>query len=178
MADQNLTILYIFTLTGDGDGVDDIIIPISSFQANQRSGSPSYLTVVIPDIGYADDIAARLNGDLVINMVKLVDGSEAENEEILRANLESVRLDEGGVNQSITLSGHKQKTYTPKTVALEDVIYKSVTDDKRRYRCAVPNINLCPGDTATYDGDSFTVELITYTVNDGQHQIEIAEIDA
>ena len=178
MPDLNIIVLYSFTLTGAPDGVDDIVIPIESFQARKRSGDPTYLSLVIPGTEYATEIAARLNGEMVINMVKLLDGAAYQDEEILRANLETVRIDEGGVNQSITLTGHKQKTYTPKTVALENVSYFSTNNGKITCRCAVPDIYLNSGDTATYDGNSFTVGLITYTVNVTDQSMEVSEVDA
>jgi hypothetical protein len=175
---QNPVLLYFFTLTGAPDGLADIIIPIESFQARHRSGDPTYLSVVIPGIDYATAIAARPNGEMVIRMSKAMRGVIYHTEEILRVALESVRVDEGSSNKSITLDGHTTKTYTAKTVALEGVTYYSVNGGRKLYRCATPNIYLRPGDTAAYGTDSFTVGLITYYVSTMQQSMEVSEAGA
>jgi hypothetical protein len=173
---QNPSLLYFLTLTGAPDGLADIVIPMESFQARHRSGDPSYLSVVIPGVDNAAAIAARSNGEMVIHMSKAMGGVIYHTEEILRVELETIRTDEGSVNQSITLDGHKTTTYPAKIVALEGVTYQSVNGGKKLYRCATPNISLRPGDTATYAGDSFTVGLITYYVNATQQSMEVSEV--
>jgi hypothetical protein len=172
---QNPTLLYFFTLTGAPDGLSDIVIPMESFQARHRSGDPTYLSVVIPGLDYASAIAARPNGEMIIHMSKAMGGVIYHTEEIIRVELETIRTDEGSINESITLDGHKTTTYTAKTVTLEGGSYHSVNDGKKLYRCATPNIYLRPGDTATYDGDSFTVGLITYYVSVDQQSMEVSE---
>jgi hypothetical protein len=172
---QNPTLLYFLTLTGAPDGLADIVIPMESFQARHRSGDPTYLSVVIPGIDNAAAIAARSNGELIIHMSKAMGGIIYHTEEILRVSLETIRTDEGAINRSITLDGHKTTTYQTKTVALEGVNYHSINGGKKLYRCATPNIYLRPGDTAAYGGDSFIVGLITYYVGDGQQLMEVSE---
>jgi hypothetical protein len=166
--------IYLFTLTGEADGVDDIIIPIRSFQSRIKSGDPTYLSVVIPGTEYASAINDRLNGDLVIYM-----GYQDEDEILLteivsRVLFENITIYEGTTNKSITLDGHKTETWMPKTVSLEDASYYNLTKGKLRYRCK-PDLYLRPSDTANINDDSFTVESITYSVSAELETYEVAE---
>ena len=158
---RKLTKLYYFVLTGSADGTTDATIPISSWQARRKSGEPTFLSVVIPGTSYQASVSARLNGEMQVYMAYIVDGVEAYREIICRADYETMRIDEGGRNQSITLQGHKTETFTPKTIDLQDVVYLSNDQGMYRYRCAAPDMFLNPGDTAKYEGVSITVGQIT-----------------
>lgn len=165
--------VYIFTLTGGADGVDDIIIPISSFQSRTKSGDPSYLSVVIPTTEYSNEINERLNGKLVVHM-GYSDGSKFLLLEIVsEVNFENIRIDEGAVNQSITLEGHKTESWIGKAVNLEGASYMNLANGKLRYRCK-PDLYLRPGDTANINDDSFVVESIAYSVSAELETYEIA----
>ena len=154
---------YYFTLTGDADGATDIEIPISSFQARKRSGEATYLSVVIPDFaGQAAAVSARSNGEMVIELAYLIDGEESVREEILRADLEDIRTDEGPTNRAITLTGHKTQSFGSKIVTLENPVYKNVTSGKITYRFAKMDPYLNPGDTCRVGDDEFEVDYIVY----------------
>ena len=166
--------IYLFTLTGVIDGVEDIIIPISSFQSRIKSGDPTYLSVVIPGIEYASAINERLNGDLIVRM-GYQDGDEILLTEVLsRVLFENITIYEGAVSKSITLDGHKTETWMPKTVNLENASYRNFSKGKLRYRCK-PDLYLRPGDVANINDDSFTVESITYSVSPMLETYEVAE---
>jgi len=170
--------LYFFTLTGTADGVDDITIPISSFQARYRDGESTYLSCVIPDISYLDAINLRLNGSMVVKMAYSVKGVIELIEDIITVDLDTngVRVDEGGNNQSLTLIGHRTESFSSKTVSLQNVSYRRVdSSGKISLRCNTPDIYLRPGDTATYGSDSFVVGLISYTVSVSQQTMEVSE---
>lgn len=107
---ENAVIVYFFTLTGS----PDIEIPISSFQGRLRSGDSSYLSVVIPGMDYAGEIADRSTGQMVIDAAYSVAGVPRKRSEIVRVNLDTIRIDDGPVNKSITLTGYRQETYTSK----------------------------------------------------------------
>ena len=76
-----------------------------------------------------------------------VNGQESVKEEIIRVDLEDIRLSEGGKNTSIVLSGHKTESYAGKTVTLRGTTYRDLNNGKLTYRCAVPELYLRPGDT-------------------------------
>ena len=171
---QDPVILYFFILTGAPDGEEDVQIPIKSWQGRHRSGDPSYLSVTIPGEEYSAAISARPNGEMVVRMAKVNQGTVFHTEEIMRVSLEEIRLDGGGLNKSITLTGHGTASYGSKIVPLEGVTFASASTGKLRIRAAV-DIFLRPGDTATYGVNSFTVDNITYTVSVDSQVMEVAE---
>ena len=170
---------YIFTLTGSEDGTTDVEIPISSFNARRRSGDPTYLQIIIPGLDRESDINDRLNGDLKIDAAYFVGGSYTSRETILEANLEDIRIDKGPMNQSITLTGHKQTTYSNKSITLYNPIYKNTLNGVIRYRFAEPNLHLYPGDTVTVGSDTFVANVLSYfamaRVGGMSTQMEVSE---
>ena len=159
--------IYLCVLTGAADGLDDVIIPISSFQSVLRDGYPSYLSCVIPNsIDYIVDIMARTHGDIVVKKgYKYSDGT-INTEEICRVTYETLQIYRGGRNDFATISGHKTTTSTaPKNRALTDVsFYGLQVDGKRAFRAA-PDLFLRVGDIATYGGESIVVGQISYIVD-------------
>jgi len=166
--------IYTFTLTGAADGIADIVIPISSFQSRIKSGTPTYLSVVIPGTDYSSEINLRLNGKLVIRMGYLSNDEFILSEIIASVDFESIIINEGGVNKSITLDGHKTETWIPKEVDLVGASYMNLDNGELRYRCT-PNIYVRPGDTVSINGDSFIVENITYSVSAELETFEVSE---
>lgn len=155
---------YICTLTGD----PDIDIPISSFQGRLRSGEDTYLSVIIPGLDYAGDIADRSDGQIVIYAAYLVDGVPRKSAELIRVNMggpDNIRIDSGPLNKTITLTGYRQETYTPKNVTLENPVYWSLSNGQLRYRLAEPDLSLNPGDVVTVGGDTFTAAVVAYYVS-------------
>lgn len=59
--------IYTLTLSGDADGLDDITIPMASFQSRLTGDGVHYLSAVVPDSRtWADPIAARANGQWIV----------------------------------------------------------------------------------------------------------------
>ena len=174
---DKVVIKYYFTLTGDGEDpvVDDVEIPIASFQCRRRSGSPTYLSVVIRGTDYADEVNARSNGDLKVEMAYELYGSEIYRETVAIVDLEDIQVDEGSSSASIVLTGHRTITYTPKQMTLRDIVYYQLKDGKYRFRCSIPNLYLAPGDTAIGDGNEFTVDEIQYIVSSELQMMEVKE---
>ncbi len=166
---------FYFTLTGDGDSTTDVEIPISSFNCRLRSGDPTYLQVVIPGDDYAAHVAARPNGQMVVEMDYLLSGVSQHREEIVRVDLEDIRTDDGSKKRSILLTGHRTVTHAGKNIALRYVNYASIINGAMRVRCAEPDMYIRPGDTATYDGDSFVVNNISINVGTNRRSMEVAE---
>lgn len=161
-------------------GTPDLVLPISSFQARIRSGEPTYLEVVVPNlVEYAEDIADRSAGDIVVYKGASVfpDGT-INYAEIARADFETLSSDRGGTNFTGRIAGHKTTTYaSPKTRSISDVSQVSVqADGKQRVRCGVDFIAR-PGDTVTWnDGDdSMVVGFITLIVSVLQQIMDITE---
>jgi hypothetical protein len=172
--DENYQITYRCVLTGAADGLSDQVLHISSFQGRFRSGDPSFLSVVVPGLDYAEAINARSNGSLIVFMVKTYPAGDSIAEAICAVDLEDIRLDEGTSSASITLSGHRTESWPAKSISLKGVSYRCVTNGKFRCRC-VPDLYIRPGDTVNVNGDSFTANLITWTVGAGIESMEVSE---
>ena len=141
-----------------------------------RSGDPSYLSVVIPTVAYESQISARSNGDIYIEMAYLVGGVEQYREEIARAAVEDIYYYSGGRNKSMRIDGHKTFTFPAQTVELQNVTQKQTTNSGSfRFKCAIPDLYLRPGQTAVYGSDSFTVGLVTYVISATYQYMEVSE---
>ncbi len=160
-------ISYHMTLTGS----TDIQLPISSFQLQIQEGQ-TRLSAVVP---YSDDraeqIAARSDGEMKVSMSFL----GIETRELGWAYLEDIRIDEGGQNQNISLSGTRTATFAnPDFVAIADPVYKNVSGGEVLYRFALPDMYLRPGDTLQADGDDILVTKISCSVSAQQQTMEVS----
>lgn len=172
-------VIFICVLTGTEDGLDDLEIPMSSFQARLRDGTPSYVAAYIPDVEtYSDDIIARPNGEILIRKGYLFSDGTRQLETIARVDYEDLRYDIGAYSSTGVISGHRTESATSaKTVAMSGVSYECLQDDgKRRVRCDV-DLFLRPGDTATWSAgeDQIVVGQIAYVVNPTFAWMEITE---
>ncbi|MCP4259083.1 MAG: LamG domain-containing protein [Planctomycetes bacterium] len=169
-------VTYTLTLTGAPDSLTDIILPMSSFQSRLKDGDPSWLSVVVPNgRTYADSVAARPNGEIVIDRNGIKEDGSLESIEIGRVALEEIRTDEGGRSSALTLSGHKTtSSSTPKGVALDKVKVRSEHKGKRNVQIAMDSA-IEPGDQAEMDGQIFTIGEITRYVNSGSTQMTVKE---
>ena len=173
--ESRATKYYYFILTGSADSLDDVTIPISSFQARRSYSSPTYLSVVIKDLTYATAISNRPNGDMQILMEYGVAGVIEYSSVIVEVDLENITIYEGGSNSSISLVGHRTESYTPKAILLDNIVYGQLKNGKYRYRASIPNLYLSPGDTATADGNEFVVDEIQYIVSPIMQMMEVRE---
>lgn len=164
--DRNYQITYICTL-------DDLTLPITSFQARFKSGDPSFLSVVTPGLDLADDIAARVGGLLRIYMIKTYQDGNQTREMLGEVTQDELREDEGADNQSITIDGHGTYTHNPKNVTLANPQYRAVYGGVTRYRCS-PNFTVRPGDTVTIGDDTIEANVISWAVNVGFELMEVA----
>ena len=167
-ANRDLAMIrYYCTLTGAADSLSDLTIPISSFQASKRTGESTYLSVIVPGMALAADIAARSNGEIIVEMAYLIDGIESVREEILRVDLEQINPQEGARNRSITLIGHKTVTYDSRAASVQGCSYKYTSGGSRGFRFPQADPYLNPGDALTVvdTGDALTVDYITYAIS-------------
>lgn len=161
----------------DAVGMTDLDLPIESFQARLRSGSPSYLAIIVPAItAYEAEITARATGDLI-----LYKGAQSWNgvrnlEPLLRVGFDAPRYDIGGNSASGTLSGTRQRTNSgPVRRTITGVSYRSVTTEGTVRLRADIDYFLRAGDTAVYGTDEFTVSEIAYIASPGLVYMEVVE---
>lgn len=174
--------IYTLTLTGDGESpaLEDITLPMSSFQGRMRDGSPSYLACYIPNAtAYADAIAARTNGDIVIQKGYRYQDGTTQLEEIARVDFESMRIDQGSGSASVTLVGHRTTSATTsKIVTVQGVSYYCLQEDGKRRIRATLDLFLRVGDICVYGtggGDYMVVGYLSYTVSTELIIMEVTE---
>ena len=169
--------IYTLTVTGAADNVDDVTIPISSWQAtSQASPRKSYVQAVIPAAGqYLDMLTDRKNGDLVIKQgFRFADGT-SKTEEIVRAAFERMQYTRGPSRLTATVSGYSVGYQLQKdTRSLEGVRSVSLSNSKYRVRCK-SDLFLRPGMTAAIDDASFTVSYINYYVSGKDRFCEVSD---
>ncbi len=170
-------VVFTCTLTGDGDGVDDLELPISSFQSRMRDEDPSYLACSIPNsVDYEAEILARTNGDIVVRKgYRLQDGT-LNMEEIARVDYEALQLHRGARSDTAIISGHRTTTATAvKYRTLTGVSYYGLQDDGKRRIRAELDLFLRPGDIAVYGDESIEVGMISCAVNPTLAIMEVTE---
>jgi len=164
-------------LTGAEDGLDDLTIPISSFQSRLMAEGKSYLSVVAPGDELWDDIADRQNGRLQVQNCRVLDGEIIQRETVAYCQLEEIRIDKGAVNVSLSLSGYKAIPESAAEIDIQKVTYKSINKGKVSIRTPEIDFYLKPGDTVTADGESFVAGSINISVGESQRQMQITEAD-
>lgn len=167
---------YFLTITGVDDGLEDIDIPMASFQSRRRSGDPTYLNAVIPSVAFINYLTDRPNGTMIVSQGYELDGAVLQRERVVETSIDSVNVYQGGTNNSIVLIGYTTTTYTPKSIQLNGLTYKGTVGGKTTYRLAEPNIFLNPGDEVTVGNDVFTAGVISYSISANSQQIEIEAV--
>lgn len=79
-------------------GYQDIFPPASSFSCQWENGAAKYIQVTIPGMEWAEAIADRSSGSIELTH----DNNEIETPFVVLA-ITGIRIDEGSINQSITL---------------------------------------------------------------------------
>lgn len=170
--------VYRLVITGAADSLDDLTIgAISSWQATSQAGSrSSYLQAVIPAADqYLDAIAARSNGELVIQKgYRLADGT-TRYDEILRSRFDNLRPDRGRRALTITVSGYLPgKPFSTGSRTLTGIRSISSPNGQRRVRCDI-DLFLRPGMTVTALDESFRADYINYYVTRSDKFCEVGE---
>lgn len=168
---------FVCVLTGATDGKGDVKLPISSFQCRYRNGEPTYLSVVVPGVAQAADISSRSNGELVIYGRLISKGAVVLEAEIVRVDLEDIRLDVGGKNKSITLSGHKTTAWVNQTITIASPTYYRWANGRRTYRFGRVHMGLRPNDTLVVGEESMIVGMISYSVSVEGQSMEVTEAE-
>jgi len=171
-----LTHLYKCVITGAPDSLSDVEIPVESFTTRKRSGSPTYLSIVVKDAGtYADLISNRSNGEIVMSRgYILTDGSTFFNE-IVRTSIDDIKTFEGGDNSSVGLVGYKTVSSNGKSRTLYNPKYRAVSNGKRRFRLPVDNF-IEPGDEVTIGAETFVIDFVTITESENDSSMELSEL--
>ena len=179
-AGKSLVYRYYATLTGAPDGLSDYPLSMKTVQFRNRDADPSYIGVSLAySAETATAIAARPNGELVIEMSVLWNGTEVIREELSRADLYSMRYDRGASNASISLTAYASRGYTEKIVQLDAVQTETMLPDGRiQFRCARPDFYLRPGDTVLYGAHSILVGSVSCLITPVLTYMDVQEAGA
>lgn len=166
---------YTFILTGHQDNLSDLTLPISSCQGRIRTDAATYMAVTLPaEEDTITGINLRPNGEIVVSMQFVFRGETIYDQEIGRVDLEDIRIDEGSVNRSITLSGHSTYSYFQQIVNLSNPMIRRLNDGKRTYRCE-PDVFVRPGDIVNINDEQFITDMITWAVDATSEWMEVRE---
>ncbi len=156
--------LYVADLLTPGGAVR---VPISSWQATLRTGSASYVQLVIPA---CTPWVAAINSatQMVIYRRAVLPGGTALEYEMVRAPADQVQFDQGAQRYTCTLSGYANglAVVVDPSAAYDRTLtgVRSVSSNGssgRRVRCAVDWL-LRPGQRAWVGGVPFVVGYINY----------------
>jgi len=185
---------YQFTLTGEPDDVEDVVIPVSSISFRRINNGEitmtsstegevdplwppgvetthrfvgEFLTVTIPyTAAYAGQIADRPNGEMVISFESTDESGLPVTEEGVRVDIEKFSTSLGPVDKYISVSGSRVSVYdTSKTVELSYRVYQSVDDGSYTFKFPKVNFLIWPWDTVEVDGYSITAFNITSNIS-------------
>ncbi len=176
--DFTISNIYQCILTGEADGLADLVLPISSFHARIRTGEPSFCEVIVPDVDrFLDPILLRPNGEIVVFKGNVFLSGIVNYVEIARVDFTDIAYDKGPSSSSISLSGHKETINDiPKIVSLQGVQVESLQKNgKYRVRCGV-DFFARPGDTILWDDKSIIVDLLSISVNKNIARMEITGV--
>jgi len=160
-------------------GFDDIIVPVSAFSSRQRHGYPSYSEITIPGLQHFVELAARHEGYLVVSAIIAKGNEILLREDIFNAPIDKMTITGNQSLQHMVLSGTRpaEENPGPQTAPLRGIVYRCLSYGKLALRAAVTDLYLKPGDTVTYDGDSFTARTITHTFSPTGAFMEVRESD-
>lgn len=166
---------------------NDLLLPIKSFSARFSTEAKSQVTVVVPDITYADVIAdAVINnydaGETILARVSVFIVKTYSSGNVVRERLTNIILEDIGYTEDVTmgaikeiqLSGTLDETWSAKNITLSGASYRSIDGGYKSYRCS-PDLYVRPGDTVVVNGDSFTVKQISWYIDTEQEMMTISE---
>ena len=169
--------IYTCTLTGHQDSTTDLILPMSSFQFRLYDNGGSYLSIVVPNaVLYASQIAARLNGQLVIRQgYRNSDGTE-QLAEMARAGQITLRHDTGARNSSATIVAGEtvQFSFDPGvTKRITKLISRTLQANGEWQFRTVPIFGLFPGDSVEIDGTPWNVKRVSVAVGRNAQTMDV-----
>lgn len=175
-----------FTLTYECT-FNDLLLPIKSFSARFSTAQKSQVTVVIPNIDYADTIADAVidnydAGDTILARVSVFIVKTYPSGYQVRERISDVILEDVGYTEDVTigaikeiqLSGTVDESWSAKTITLSGASYRSIDGGYKSYRCS-PDLYVRPGDTVLINGDSFTCNSISWYIDTEQELMTISE---
>lgn len=169
--------VYRCILSGDHAGLDDAVLPISSFQYRLYLDGRTYISCIVPNaVLYAGTVADRVGGEIIIQQGWRYYDQSTQYADMARIAMESLRYDTGARSSSLTVVGSGTATFH-----FDPEVDKQITgvtmealqaDGTRKLRCD-PVFGLFPGDVILYDGEYYLATYISVAVGRNMAQMEI-----
>ena len=160
---------FVGVITGAEDGVEDVEIPISSWQATRQVETASgYLQMVVPAAsGVGELLDARPNGRMMIRS-KFSTGGYTWVEDFASSAVTEIRVTQTSMSNTIMVLGRELAPARPPiTYAIQNPLAFSLQVGIRRARFPL-DIWLYPGYTVQFGEESFVVGWINmYANNEG-----------
>lgn len=161
---------YSAYITGAPDSLPDYAFNLTSFGLSKRSAAVSYYAITAQ---FTDSLIDALNARPAGIMHILRDGEAWESFNIAHP----IRFDRGPRSASISISGTRQETIAdPETIAIEPRMAadEGINSDGMLTIDLVPGyVDPRPGDSITWDGITYLIELIKYQANEGGQTLSI-----
>ena len=165
-------LIYTCVLTGAENGLDDLVLPMSTVQYRMYDTGRTYLSITVPDPStYADAAIARKDGQMIIRRgYKYVDGSSVASE-IARAGRIQTRYD----NETLTVTAGGAVTFSfdPAVTKTSREISRRRLHNGKMLIKIDPLNGLYPGDSLTVGDSAYAVERIDAKIGRGVHEMEI-----
>ena len=165
-------------MTGEGNDIEDIVMPISSFSVSLQADADDTVSCVVPDgQRFATVLSERSSGQLQIEQyAKHIDGTLSSYQLVAWAEYDQLRLDYGIASQSISLRGRKNVPYrSPRTFVPEGVSFRSNADGIRSLTARL-TVDVKPGDTVDYNNEQWIIGQVNMSANPSQgDSMEISE---
>jgi hypothetical protein len=167
-----ITPTYAGTVTGPGELLS---LPLSAIECRREQGQSTWMTVratYTPSLYTA--LSARMGAELVVFAGVRVANLESSGI-FLRAVLTDVTYTYSPQGGELRLTGRVQTpSYSPTTRALIGVQSLQTVEGRRTVRCDIDPL-LRPNDTATWDGESWTVAIIQYEITPQDAWMRVTE---
>ena len=150
---------------------------MSSFQFRLYDHGGSYLAIVVPNaVLSAPQIAARLNGQLVVRQgYRNSDGTE-QLAEMARAGQITLRYDTGPRSSSLTITAGEAITFSfdsGVSKKADKIINKTLQADGNWQFRTSPVFGLFPGDVVEIDSENWNVKRISVAIGRNTQTMEI-----
>lgn len=170
---------YLMTITGAGDSLDDVTIPISSLNITLSVSERDFMSVEIPGLAYLDDINDRPNGQILINgVITFPDGSAINPINLVTIEVDEMNIEESPDTAEIVLKGRLAAQYASANfVPIPHVFEKSSGTNGYTVKAA-PNLAIRPYDIAVLPDDTaIAVGRVHFNIGTSTAEMTIEEID-
>lgn len=169
-------VAYTCVLSGSADGLEDLVLPLSSYQTSLETGDGSRVQAVIPDVEtYEQPILDRRNGDITIHREQRYTDGSSRSALMVRAGNLKITTDKGARRSSITIRADELLAFSEKSLGgqVDQVVSRRLRPDGTLMFQIEPIPALSPGDHIFIEGVEYKVDRASTFVGTKVHQMNI-----